>query len=157
MTRALLGAVLVAFALLFSAHFARAAESDPRKFLEAVYGHYGAEGEAIDFAGADRDSVFSKALSELIRTDQEQAAGEVGALDFDPICMCQDFKISALRVKIARASGDDAKASVSFKNFDQAQKIEIDLVKTPDGWRIDDLHGADMPSLKGYLKTALGK
>ena len=157
MTRSLLAAFVVACGLLLSAQLARAGDPDPKKFLEDIYAHYGADGDAVDFAGAEGETVFSQSLVDLIRTDQEQAAGEVGALDFDPICMCQDFNIKAVKVKVMPGLGDHTKASVSFKNFDQPQKIDIDLVKTPGGWRIDDLHGPDVPSLKGYLKEALGK
>lgn len=157
MTRSLLAAFVVACGLLLSAQLARAADPDPKKFLDEIYAHYGADGDAIDFAGADGETVFSQSLVDLIRTDQEQAAGEAGALDFDPICMCQDFNIKAVKVKVMPGLGDRIKASVSFENFDQPQKIDIDLVKTPDGWRIDDLHGTDTPSLKDYLEKALGK
>jgi len=155
--RSLLAAFVVACGLLLSAQLARAADPGPKKFLEEIYRHYGADGDAIDFAGADGETVFSQSLVDLIRTDREQAAGEAGALDFDPICMCQDFNIKAVKVTVKPGPGDHTMASVSFTNFDQPQKIDVDLVKTPAGWRIDDLHGPDVASLKDYLKEALGK
>jgi hypothetical protein len=63
--------------------------ADGRAFVTGLYGAY--NGGEPDYLGRQAGAVFSPRLLSLVRKDQAATPeGEVGALDWDPICDCQD-------------------------------------------------------------------
>ena len=75
---------MILFALLAVA--AQPVES-PRRFMEQLYANYG-HSDYSPFTHADR--VFAPRLLAAINEDSRLAHGEVGYLDGDPVCQCQD-------------------------------------------------------------------
>lgn len=126
----------------------KAAES----FLRSIYATYTAKGHPVDMAGPKAETIFEPSLAALLRTDEKLADGEVGALDSDPICACQDFDIRGATVVATADGAGKAKATASFKNFGNTHKVEFDLVAAGTGWRIFDIHEQDMPSLRKLLE-----
>jgi hypothetical protein len=99
--------------------------------------------------------VYSPRLYRLVRHDQLRAGpGNVGNLDYDPICVCQDnggMKLAGLQV--IKTGPTTATASVTL-TFPQPLTIHarLLLVWTPAGWRVDDVQTQDTPSLRALLR-----
>jgi hypothetical protein len=130
--------------------------SGPMRFLAALYGHYPVAGhtQPFDVLGAAAPTVFHPSLLALIETDQNLAKDGVGALDGDPICDCQDDSGMRFRIASVRAEGfgrATAVVVISSANDAPPNPITIDLARTDAGWRIYDIHSADLPSLRTLL------
>jgi hypothetical protein len=95
----------------------------------------------------------------LIAEDQRLAHGEVGALDGDPLCDCQDDSGDSFTIGDARADGPNG-AVVKVVRHDHNVKppaletIEIVLRQAYGAWRIHDVGSPYMPSLRAYLIKA---
>ena len=118
----------------------------PRRFLDRVYAGY----EQRDFSPCVHpDRYFAPALVAAIQEDSRLARGEVGYLDGDPLCQCQDA--SGLHAKIVRVSVTSpghAKADVMLDYPDNTPAhIGLTLIRTGVGWRIADVSAGDTPSL----------
>lgn len=128
-----------------------AAQSGPADFLNAIYGQYapGKDGVTLDDAAALR-RVFTPSLAELIQHDRAMAeeADDLPTLDGDPFVDAQDWDITDLDVKVEDLGGGRAVGHVTFRNFGEAKTVELDLVRTTAGWRIDDVKWGDA-SLRG--------
>jgi len=126
---------------------------DARAFTLKLYEAY--EHGEPDYLGPLRDQVFTARLLRLIRRDQQLTPkGDVGALDGDPICDCQDpGSLSNVRVSVRPTGPRRARASVAF-DLDGARSAALDLVAEKGAWRVDDVHTSDTPSLAGLLRDA---
>jgi len=99
--------------------------------------------------------VYSPSLYRLVRHNQLRAGpGNVGNLDYDPICVCQDnggMKLANLQV--FKTGPTTATASVTL-TFPEPLTIhaKLLLVWTPAGWRVDDVQTQDTPSLRALLR-----
>ena len=98
-------------------------------------------GSGIDFTGPKARGVFDPSLIALFHADQKALGpDEVGVLDGDPICSCQDWDgIWNLKIDLQPLSDGRAKAAVSFALFapqagtDQDRRsLEMTLVSV--GW-----------------------
>jgi hypothetical protein len=126
-----------------------------RAFVERTYRAY-CRDCAVRF---DREALrlFTPRLMALVRRDRRLTPrGEVGALDGDPICDCQDFDIRDVRVEVRPAGGGGAHAVARFRNLGAAQTVRLDLVATAAGWRIDNIHSPGTPDLADYLRKHAG-
>jgi len=63
----------------------------------------------------------------------------------------QDWEITAVAVDIVD-SGATAKGPVTLTNLGKPEKISLALVKTSNGWRIDDVTWTE-GSLRGVYKS----
>ena len=133
--------ILVALALA-----AAPVAETPKAFLERIYASY-RDHDFSPFEHAER--YFAPKLKAAIDEDSRLANGEVGYLDGDPICQCQDsdgLKSKVLRIRLQGA--DKAFAEVLLDYPDStATHVKFDLVKTKAGWRIADVSSGDEPSL----------
>lgn len=126
-----------------------------RAFVEGLYRGY--HGDGPDYLGRQASRVFSPGLLALIRRDKALTPrGDVGALDGDPICDCQDFEITKVAVSVDAKGAGRATARARFLNFGEPQTVRFDLVAGPGGWRIDDIHSASTPSLARLLRRHAG-
>jgi len=127
------------------------AAQTPREFIEHVYAGYGHEGFN---PLAETKLYFTPELTKAIEKDS--AGGEVGYLDGDPLCDCQDYeRLSAKVVTILQPSRKAATAHVHVDlGQHQTRDLELRLRMTPLGWRISDVLGADHHSLLDELKSA---
>ena len=124
-----------------------------RSFVSDLYAGY-AHGEP-DYLGKGADRVFSTRLLGLIRADQKATPeGDVGALDGDPICDCQDQQITDVAVEATPLSPGHVRARVRFRNFGRPQDLTLDLALGRRGWRVDDVHTRDTPSLIALLRQS---
>ena len=146
-TRLALMAAMIAVA--GSAHAQTLA--DARGFVTGLYAAY-AHSEP-DYLGPMARQVFSPRLLGLIRRDARNAHGEVGALDGDPICDCQDPDgVRLVGLDIAASGPGRATARVRL-HFDgsRAEAMTLDLVSVRGQWRVDEVHTKDTPSLVRLL------
>jgi Protein of unknown function (DUF3828) len=134
-----------------------------RSLLKSVYKHYENGGSGIDLTGPKAKQFFDASLLGLIRKDQKAAAPDVGVLDGDPICGCQDWDgIWDLKIVIRKESNSRANATVSFALFkDQTSRdrrsLEIALTSESGQWRIFDIVDNADPKGPFALRAALKK
>lgn len=125
----------------------------PRAFLERTYASY----RNPDFSPLTKpEAIFAPPLIAAILKDERLAHGEVGFLDGDPLCDCQDTGGMRSRIiSVARnAKGASALIQVHFEGTSDTREIRLKLVSTPSGWRIADVGTKSEPSLLRDLLDA---
>jgi hypothetical protein len=128
-----------------------------RAFTWGLYRAY-EKGEP-DYAGKQAPQTFAPHLLSLIRRDQAATQpGDVGILDGDPICSCQDHGgMKATDVKIKAASNGHVEAAVTLNFPDGVRLVRLDLQEVSGQWRVADVHTKDTPSLVGLMEGELAK
>jgi hypothetical protein len=147
----LLGRAVLLAALLAAPPAQAAPPETPRAFTQRLYQAYG-HGEP-DVLGARAPVIFAPRLLALIRHDQASTpAGDVGTLDWDPVCDCQDDDgMRVARLDIQDRGAGRAVARVRLRFAAETTAVKLDLVSGPDGWRIADIHTRHVASLVGLL------
>jgi len=126
--------------------------SDARQFLETVYAQYTPSGTPTAMYDAKAASVLSPSLFRLVQENAKVLQGDVGILDADPVCVCQDYDtIHVARIDVQSDGERRANASVTFSNLQSRQTVRFKLVAVGHAWRIDDIGSADVPSLRAAL------
>jgi hypothetical protein len=122
------------------------------KFLRGIYANYDAKGHGVPNDNVKDADVYDASLIALMAADQKAADGEVGYLDGDPLCDCQDFGIRNVKLNFKPVDKHRLDAAVSFRNLDKQQTLHLQLVETPKGWRV-----FDVMSSEGSLREGLEK
>jgi hypothetical protein len=129
------------------------ASESPRAFVERLYANYAHE-DYSPFVHPER--VFAPGLLAAINEDSRLANGEVGYLDGDPICSCQDT--GGMRSSVASVTGSrgqaTARVTVSWEGTTDRRDIRLKLIRTPAGWRVADVSSPDDASLLHDLQEA---
>lgn len=118
----------------------------PRAFVERLYAGY----RDPDFNPlAHPRRIFAPPLVAAIREDGRLSRGEVGYMDSDPLCQCQDA--AGLRPTVGEVGRPDATAAtvrvlIDFGGSDR-RDLTLRLVGTRAGWRVADIATAEEPSL----------
>jgi len=109
---------------------------DPAVFIRHVYAGYDQGGYSPLL---NPEKLFSPTLTAAIR--QDSAGGEVGYLDGDPLCDCQDYdRITANIVSMRRPNAKSATARVHVTlGPNEVRDLKLSLVLTRSGWRIADV------------------
>jgi hypothetical protein len=141
---------MMLLALLVAA--APAAET-PKAYMERLYAGY----RNSSFNPFDHpERYFAPRLLAAIKEDTRLANGEVGYVDGDPICQCQDPDGLHARVTGVTQQGRDkaiVRVSIGFTGY-KARPTTYTLVQTKAGWRIADVSSADEASfLQGIEKS----
>jgi hypothetical protein len=125
----------------------------PKAFVERVYASYHNR-DFSPFVRADR--YFAPKLKAAIDEDARLAHGEVGYLDGDPVCQCQDSDGLRAAVKNVALNGSDRATVSVVLDFPDSTltRIRISLVRTRAGWRIADIAAPDEPSLLRALEAS---
>jgi hypothetical protein len=149
----------VLFAAVFVAGAAQSQDlTSAHHFVASIYGHYPISEKRPAFdplAGGLERALFDASLVQLINEDRRLAKGEVGTLDGDPFCDCQDDGGTSFTVGPGRAAGADAAVVEVVRRGPDQEKpetITLDLVSTPAGWRVHDIRTPDTPSLRRMLE-----
>jgi len=122
----------------------------PRAYVEQLYASYG----KTNFNPLTHPThYFASRLAAAIGEDSRLARGEVGYLDGDPICQCQDP--AGLRATIGpvteRRRGEAiVRVSIAFSGT-KPRPATLTLIWTKWGWRIADISTPDEPSLRKAL------
>ncbi|HUB53449.1 MAG TPA: DUF3828 domain-containing protein [Terracidiphilus sp.] len=119
-----------------------------RAFLTAIYEKYQRGGKGIDFTVPDMGSYYDSSLVALFHQDVEINGPEnVPAVDYDPICGCQDWDgIWDLNIDLKALPAGKAEAKLSFRLQDPKhsgkramRKLIVTLVPEHGQWRIYDV------------------
>jgi hypothetical protein len=120
-----------------------------------IFALYGKDGRGLDLGGSAGRQVLTPGLFALVKAEEKAAKGEVGALGADPFCSCQDYEVTAVKATAKLLGPDRAEVTVAFRNFGTPQTTRLSLVKTAGGWRVADVHTAEVPSLVALLRRAI--
>jgi hypothetical protein len=100
-----------------------------RAFVEKLYSHYPSNPgnrSTFDPAGKNAGQVFDPGMIAAFREDTRLAHGEVGFVDSDPLCQCQDD--SGLKWSIASATMTSPDAADIVVNLEYpSDKVTIAL------------------------------
>lgn len=127
------------------------AGTTPEAFLQSVYAGY-RDPNYSPLARPER--VFAAPLVAAIREDQRLSRDEVGYMDGDPLCQCQDAAgLRPLFTEIRRPTKRTAVARIILRfDGDADREVRLQLVRTPSGWRISDVATPDSPSMLRELR-----
>jgi hypothetical protein len=118
------------------------AQEDARLFLRDVYLTYvEGDGEGVPLTGAGARNVFTDSLADIMEADAKK--GTAKRMDYDPLADAEEWEMTDLRVTVRPLTPTTALGNVSFSSFGETNLVNIDLVKTKAGWRIDDLQVPD--------------
>jgi hypothetical protein len=134
-----------------------------KSFLTSVYKNYHTDGIGVDTVGPHARLYFHSSLIALMREDQKAASPEVGAIDADPVCACQDWNgIWDLKIDVHLETPQRAKASVSFaldppkdRPNDALRRLAVTLATDNGAWRIYDIVDVTDPKAPFGLRKAL--
>lgn len=132
--------------LLIAAMTTSAGQATPRAFLTQLYANY----RSPDYSPFDHPQrVFAPRLNAAIEEDAKQNQGEVGYIDADPICQCQDadgLRASIISVREHGRRQADARVVLRFTGNGTHLPVHLFLTSTPDGWRVLDVSSRYEPS-----------
>jgi hypothetical protein len=134
---------------------------DVKAFLEGVYAHYKTSSSNSTFQPFDANGpeVLDPDTFALMKADEKALNGDLGDIDSDWLCDCQDYQSITATISVQSATPTTAKATADFHDvIDTSPKPHrdtFDLVKTPAGWRIHDMGTADQPSLRKVLQDEI--
>jgi hypothetical protein len=141
-------------------------QASAQTFLLSIYKRYGKGGPGVNTDGSRARLYFSSSLVSLLRADQKAVGpDEVGVLDGDPICGCQDWDaIHDLKIALTTSAPGRLKAAVSFALFGSDAKaeqsvrsLEMTLVAHAGQWRIDNIVDKSDPKAPFDLRAELVK
>jgi hypothetical protein len=137
-----------------------------KRFVESLYRPYADHGKGIDFSEAKGSRYFDAPLNALLEADAKAAGpDEVGVLDGDPICSCQDWDgVWDLKIVVQMLNEERAKAAVTFALFApkagdrrDLRSLEMALVREAGVWRIDNIVDHSDPKAPFDLRAELEK
>ena len=140
-------------AILLAAAAAQPQAETPRAFMERLYAGY----RDSDFSPFEHpERVFAPRLLAAINEDSRLNQGEVGYLDGDPICQCQDatgLKTTITRVRLQGRDNARVSVAIGLTGY-KPRPATFTLVRIRGGWRIADVSSPDEPSmLKGIERS----
>ncbi|WP_275271009.1 DUF3828 domain-containing protein [Limnobacter sp. P1] len=146
----LLSSISIALGLWISNENANPSAID---FIQRTYAglyHDNSNSSSLDKA----DEIFSSSLFDLIRKEQQQQieSGEIGELSADPLCNCQDpTSVQIIEITAEVVEQDHATVLVTLSVSGIIEKLRINLVQEAQRWKIDDVAGNQIPSLRKSL------
>jgi hypothetical protein len=153
-------AVWIAAACLASVASPVAAAPDAasaRAFVEKLYSRYPSKpnGMAFDPTGKNASEVFDPGMIAAFREDARLANGEVGFVDADPLCQCQDDDgLKSKVMSITMTGPNAADAVVNLQYPDATLALTLHLVPVNGAWRVYDLSTGDVKSYRADLLKA---
>lgn len=127
---------LAALLILTAAAPALAGDSSSAaNFISGIYAPYAVASNAKPLP---RETIYSKSMLALIARDAELAGGEVGYLNGDPLCSCQDYTAFEPDVSVSEYLGK-ATAKIDFMNGDHHTMLTLKLIREKEDWRVDDV------------------
>ena len=132
---------------------APAPSETPRAFVERIYSGYG-DVEYSPFAVPER--FFAAPLVAAMEEDSRLSYGEVGFLDGDPLCQCQDpTGLETVMTDVRQPTPRTASARIRLRlDGGERRDVRLKLVRTDAGWRIADVGTPDSPSLLSDLRRS---
>lgn len=144
----------VAAIVAIAAAPAVAATPAPDAFLKGLYARYADENFNL-FEKPEQwfDPVLLAAMKE---NDDLTPDDEVGAIDYDPVCQCQDF--AGMQSRVTGAQFDSATSATGLVDLwwgtDDKRQLRIELRLVNGQWRIHDIHNSEGESFLAYVLEA---
>lgn len=136
----------------------KSAESAQR-FIQGLYASYGPSSAPPNLFEKNASQAFDPSLVLLAKKDAAAVGqGSVGALDYDPVCNCQDTDVTFPDLKILIQSLDTshATATVTFLGDDhEPNKIVLTLLRKKGQWRVFNIEDFTGPGPHADLRTML--
>jgi hypothetical protein len=125
----------------------------PKAFMERLYADY-RQSNYSPFKHPER--VFSPRLVAALAEDSRLFKDEVGYVDADPVCQCQDADgVTGKVEKIIGRDAGHATARVMIGFTDSTpRRVTFSLVRTAAGWRINDVSSSGEPSFLAGLEAS---
>ncbi len=125
-------------------------------FLRGLYARYAAKPDFSPFADpATVTAIATPSLAALVKRDlaASAAAHDVGKLDFDPVCGCQDSDGMQVAAVAARVDAPGRATGTVTLRFGTQRVTRVMLLQAVgDAWRIDDIRdGAGGGDLRRIL------
>ena len=144
--------LLVLLATVLMAAIAAATDATPKDLVAQLYqAHRSKHDPLVETKLLDR--YFDAPLLQLYLKDKQEAKGEVGRLDGDPLYNAQDMEISHFSISSPETAKGEAQVTVRFKNMGKSSRIVYVLIPASAGWRISDIRYDDGSSLKKILQA----
>ena len=133
--------------------------SNARAFLSHIYAGYHPDA-GLDAILPDEE-VYTPALIAAMQANSDAYAGEVGYLDGDPLCDCQDTAqdLRQLSFDIQPLADGQLRASTQLDDPQHPLQLQLTLQRHGGSWRVADIATARAPSLLQALErdTATAK
>ncbi len=119
-----------------------------KAFLERVYAQR---------QTAKDTALYDPSMLALLKEDKRLAHGELGAVDFDPICQCQDDDGMTAQVGSVQVTPPGAATAAVTLRFAApgeprlVKHVEFNLVSVMGAWRVHDIRSKQMPSLRAFI------
>ncbi len=132
-----------------------------RHFVENLYARYGRLADPPNLFERNATQAFTPSLIALAVADAKAAKPDVGVLDYDPVCNCQDpdIKFPDLKITIESASAKRAAVIVEFTIDNRLNELALTLAREKNDWRIfniQDMSGSGPHSdLRAMLKKEI--
>ncbi|WP_313173706.1 DUF3828 domain-containing protein [Stenotrophomonas sp.] len=126
--------------------------SSARAFLSHIYAGYHPDA-GLDAILPDEE-VYTPALIAAMQANSDAYAGEVGYLDGDPLCDCQDTAqdLRQLSFDIQPLAGGQLRASTQLDDAQQPLQLQLTLQRQGSSWRVADIATPRAPSLLQALQ-----
>jgi len=131
-----------------------------KQFVEHLYSLYGPSADPPNLFERNATQAFDPSLIALARADAKAAKPDVGVLDYDPVCNCQDtdVKFPNLKIMIRPIDASRTEASVSFTGYsNERNQILLTLVEEQGDWRIYNIEDLPGSSPHADLRSMLEK
>ena len=152
--------IAAAFLASFASPVMAALDADSAKaFVVKLYSHYPSKPgnrDAFNPTGRNASQVFDPGMIAAFREDTRLAHGEVGFVDSDPICQCQDdsgMKATVASATMTAPNAADVVVNLEYPN-DKPVALTLHLVPVNGAWRIYDLSAGDVKSYRDDLLKA---
>jgi len=130
-------------------------KGSPREFVEATYAGYARPGQegAPEPPNRAPSQAFAPALAAAMGTPFTEPATQsdplLDASGYHP----DSLRIEALQVEVKEQGFYRASARVGFTHLGAPRAFDLDLVRFPEGWVIDDIHYGAGESLRALLQV----
>jgi hypothetical protein len=91
------------------------------------------------FPGTEDPGALALPFSDELAALEAEAAKDEAGIPFDFYCDCQDYEMTDLSVVTQSLDAQGATLVARFRNFGKDTRVTFKLIKTPAGWRIDDV------------------
>jgi hypothetical protein len=127
-------------------------------FLTGLYAHYlSSKNDTFDMFGANKTEVFDADTLALLADDKKALKDELGDVDGDLLCDCQDFVSLKSQIVVQSATPTDAEASADVQDIGMPgltpRHILFKLTKSGGAWRIHDIKAG----AQDWLRTTLAE
>jgi hypothetical protein len=130
-----------------------------KAFLVRLYAHYlTSKNNTFSMFDTNVADVFDPDMIALLKADQKALKGDLGEIDGDWLCDCQDFTSIQATINVTSATPTTAHATSDFHDTVDPRPSErdtFDLVKVNGAWRIHDMSTPGQPPLRKTLQDEI--